>query len=347
MNSHEHRSLLPPALGPDGDHLLDHLPGDAQFPREVGLRESLGEQRLHNPAPLPRQFHRPRFCAEIHKPLPRKRAHPGGFKSGMRRDVAHHGVRVAAFGVEVGIGVVFRDAPGRASCPTRRTTAGGPRASRRRARRRRAEGGRPLCNSPAQCGPGDAPAGVPVDAPFPRAGDRSHDIQAVGATVVAQSVAPRASGVLHLDPEASGRISARRGECVAIAGATVQDGVSGELRCDQDRLVGLRAASLGAIRMAGSVCQCPFGITRFFSPNGPWFGPFGIRSAHRAVFSRPDQRIRGRSAGRSRRARHVASMDNAKVFGLVLHRLTFGEVIERDLLSDCQVIVVGVDDEMY
>ncbi len=50
MNSHEHRSLLPPALGPDGDYLLDHLPGDAQFPCEVGLRESLGKQRLHDPA---------------------------------------------------------------------------------------------------------------------------------------------------------------------------------------------------------------------------------------------------------------------------------------------------------
>jgi len=31
--------------------------------------------------------------------------------SGVRRDVAHYGVRVAAFGVEVGVGVVFRDPP--------------------------------------------------------------------------------------------------------------------------------------------------------------------------------------------------------------------------------------------
>ena len=30
----------------------------------------------------------------------------------------------------------------------------------------------------------------------------------------------------------------------------------------------------------------------------------------------------------------VASMDNERVFGPVLHRLTFGEAIERDLLSD-------------
>jgi superfamily II DNA or RNA helicase len=43
----------------------------------------------------------------------------------------------------------------------------------------------------------------------------------------------------------------------------------------------------------------------------------------------------------------VASMDNVEVFGPVLHRLSFGEAIERDLLSDYQVVVVGVDDEMY
>jgi predicted helicase len=43
----------------------------------------------------------------------------------------------------------------------------------------------------------------------------------------------------------------------------------------------------------------------------------------------------------------VASMDDEAVFGPVLHRLTFGEGIERDLLSDYQVVVVGVDDEMY
>ncbi len=43
----------------------------------------------------------------------------------------------------------------------------------------------------------------------------------------------------------------------------------------------------------------------------------------------------------------VASMDDETVFGPVLHRLKFGEAIERDLLSDYQVVVVGVDDEMY
>ena len=45
----------------------------------------------------------------------------------------------------------------------------------------------------------------------------------------------------------------------------------------------------------------------------------------------------------------VASMDDDPKgpFGPVLHRLTFGEAIERDLLSDYQVVVVGVTDSMY
>jgi superfamily II DNA or RNA helicase len=43
----------------------------------------------------------------------------------------------------------------------------------------------------------------------------------------------------------------------------------------------------------------------------------------------------------------VASMDDEAVFGPVLHRLNFGEAIERRLLSDYQVVVVGVDDDTY
>ena len=43
----------------------------------------------------------------------------------------------------------------------------------------------------------------------------------------------------------------------------------------------------------------------------------------------------------------VASMDDETVFGPVLHSLSFGEGIERNLLSDYQVVVVGVDDETY
>jgi superfamily II DNA or RNA helicase len=43
----------------------------------------------------------------------------------------------------------------------------------------------------------------------------------------------------------------------------------------------------------------------------------------------------------------IASMDDHSVFGPVFHRLTFGEAISRDLLSDYQVVVVGVDDATY
>ncbi len=41
----------------------------------------------------------------------------------------------------------------------------------------------------------------------------------------------------------------------------------------------------------------------------------------------------------------VASMDDEASFGSVFHRLSFSEAISRDLLSDYQVVVVGIDDE--
>ena len=43
----------------------------------------------------------------------------------------------------------------------------------------------------------------------------------------------------------------------------------------------------------------------------------------------------------------VASMDDEATFGPVFHRLGFAEAIERDLLTDYQVVVVGVDDATY
>ena len=42
----------------------------------------------------------------------------------------------------------------------------------------------------------------------------------------------------------------------------------------------------------------------------------------------------------------IASMDDHSVFGKVLYQLKFSEAIKRDLLSDYQVVVIGVDDEM-
>lgn len=41
----------------------------------------------------------------------------------------------------------------------------------------------------------------------------------------------------------------------------------------------------------------------------------------------------------------VASMDEEAKFGPVMHRLTFGQAIEQDLLSDYRVVVVGVTDD--
>ena len=37
-------------------------------------------------------------------------------------------------------------------------------------------------------------------------------------------------------------------------------------------------------------------------------------------------------------------MDNVAAFGPVIHKLTFGEAIERELLTDYQVVIVGVDE---
>ncbi|MDB9950271.1 Helicase associated domain protein [Gammaproteobacteria bacterium] len=43
----------------------------------------------------------------------------------------------------------------------------------------------------------------------------------------------------------------------------------------------------------------------------------------------------------------VVSMNDEVLFGPVLHRLTFGEAIKNDLLSDYRVVVVGVDQLFY
>ena len=40
----------------------------------------------------------------------------------------------------------------------------------------------------------------------------------------------------------------------------------------------------------------------------------------------------------------VASMDDETNYGPVFHRLAFAEAIERGLLTDYQVVVIGVDD---
>jgi superfamily II DNA or RNA helicase len=56
--------------------------------------------------------------------------------------------------------------------------------------------------------------------------------------------------------------------------------------------------------------------------------------------------------GRVLRAAHdadyeIASMDDEAKFGTVFHKLSFGEAIRRDLLTDYQVAIIGVDDATY
>jgi len=43
----------------------------------------------------------------------------------------------------------------------------------------------------------------------------------------------------------------------------------------------------------------------------------------------------------------VVSMNDLVVFGPVLHKLSFGEAIEQDLLTDYQVVIVGIDNPRY
>ena len=43
----------------------------------------------------------------------------------------------------------------------------------------------------------------------------------------------------------------------------------------------------------------------------------------------------------------LASMDDERTFGPVFHQLNFGEAINRGLLSDYRVVIVGVDDPTY
>jgi superfamily II DNA or RNA helicase len=72
-------------------------------------------------------------------------------------------------------------------------------------------------------------------------------------------------------------------------------------------------------------------------------------NAHRRLFMTATPRyFTGRVVRQAMEADlEVASMNNEAVFGSVLHRLTFGEAIKRDLLTDYQVAVVGVDDTTY
>jgi len=86
--------------------------------------------------------------------------------------------------------------------------------------------------SPAEHGPGDAPAGVPVDAPVLRAGDGFHDVESVRAAVFARPGVPRAAGIFYFDPDVIKVDFGTEDEVAAVAGGAVQHGIGGVLRRD-------------------------------------------------------------------------------------------------------------------
>ncbi len=86
---------------------------------------------------------------------------------------------------------------------------------------------------------------------------------------------------------------------------------------------------------------------------GPAAGPFAavidarkIKARKRLFMTATPRYFTGRVKKEAEEADwEIASMDDEEKFGNVLHRLTFGQAIERDLLSDYQVVVVGVSDK--
>jgi superfamily II DNA or RNA helicase len=88
---------------------------------------------------------------------------------------------------------------------------------------------------------------------------------------------------------------------------------------------------------------------------GPASSDFGtvldakaIKAKHRLFMTATPRYFTGRVLKAAQAADlEVASMDHEPRFGAVLHRLSFGEAIERDLLTDYQVAVVAVDDATY
>ena len=72
-----------------------------------------------------------------------------------------------------------------------------------------------------------------------------------------------------------------------------------------------------------------------------------IRSAKR-LFTTATPRYFGKAVKDKADARDLAivGMNDETVFGPVIHQLTFGEAISRELLTDYQVVIVGVDEPM-
>ena len=71
-----------------------------------------------------------------------------------------------------------------------------------------------------------------------------------------------------------------------------------------------------------------------------------IPGARRLFMTATPRFFTGRAArGAETGDSEIASMDDHVKFGPVLHRLSFGDAIKRDLLSDYQVVIVGISDQ--
>ena len=72
-----------------------------------------------------------------------------------------------------------------------------------------------------------------------------------------------------------------------------------------------------------------------------------IRASKR-LFTTATPRYFGKAIKDEAKARDLAvvGMDDEAVFGPVIHKLTFGQAIEQELLTDYQVVIVGVDEPM-
>ncbi len=76
--------------------------------------------------------------------------------------------------------------------------------------------------------------------------------------------------------------------------------------------------------------------------------PEAIKARRRLFMTATARYFTGRVVREAQEADfEVASMDDEAAFGPVFHRLGFAEAIERALLTDYQVVVVGVDDATY
>ena len=68
--------------------------------------------------------------------------------------------------------------------------------------------------------------------------------------------------------------------------------------------------------------------------------------ANKRLFTTATPRYFGKSVKSAAKLREVeiVGMDDETIFGPIIHKLTFGEAIQRDLLNDYRVVIVGVDE---